>query len=94
MTAKKVGKDIAEFRSAHDRNFIVPSKIEEAIKKLGPDCWEYETPFMRLAEISSTDMGLFRDGFNDFIVEIGGKRNPRRVWCGSKALATKLRAMA
>ena len=92
---KSTGKDLAAFRAQHDRNFIVPRKIEEAIKKLGPDCWEYEQPFQKLAEISNTDVGLFREKFMDFIVEVKGssRSSARRIWCGSKALATKLRQM-
>lgn len=90
--AKKTGRDVNEFRAAHDRNFIVPKKIEEGLKKLGPDKWEYQVDFLQLAQLSVTDCALFRDQFSDFIVELGGK-NSKLIWCGSKELAKKLRAM-
>lgn len=90
--AKQSGKNLADFRAAHDKSFIIPAKIEAGIAKLGPDGWDYEVQFMRLAELSTTDLAMFRDQFEDFIVTVGGK-NPKRCWCGSKELAKKLRAM-
>lgn len=92
MTAvKKSGRTLNDFRAAHDKNFIVPNKIRAALEKLG-DGWEYEMEFMRLAGICTTDLATFRDQFGDHIVSTGGK-NPKRVWAGTKALATKLREM-
>ena len=91
-TIKKTGRDVDAFRAAHDRNFIIPRRIKDAIERLGADSWEYEQPFMKMAELSATDIGMFRAEFLDFIVEVGA-RNKKRVWCGSKALANKLRAM-
>lgn len=87
----KVGKSVAAFRSAHDKSFIVPNKISEALKKLG-DGWEYEADFIRLAGISQGEMGAYRESFVDHVVTVGGK-NPRKVWAGTKVLAEKLRAM-
>jgi len=95
MTAKQAklpGKNLSDFRAAHDRSFIVPRKIESAIQKLGPDGWDYEVQFLKLAELSTTDLALFRDQFEDFTVMVGG-RNAKRCWCGSKELAKKLRLM-
>lgn len=93
MTAtKKTGRDISEFRSAHDKNFIVPKKIEDGLKALGPDKWDYQADFLKLAEVSITDLAMFREQFAEFTVSVGSKTK-KTVWCGSKALATKLRAM-
>jgi hypothetical protein len=94
MTAAKkaVGKDITAFKDSHDKNTIVPRKIEEAFKLLGPDKWEYQPEFIKLAQISVTDLATFREQYADFYVEIRAKTR-KVVWCGSKALATKLRAM-
>jgi len=92
VPSKRIGKSLAEFRAAHDKGFIVPQKIREALKKLGPGGWEYELEILKLAQISTTDLGTFRSEFEDHIVMTGGK-NPKRVWCGSKALADQLRAM-
>lgn len=88
---KRAGKGVEEFRAAHDKDFIVPQKIRDGLKKLG-NGWEYEGDFVRLAMLSQTDMALYRDGFADFWFEVSG-HTKRRVWCGSKELAEKLRAM-
>jgi hypothetical protein len=91
--AKQAGRDLNAFRASHDKNFIVPKKIDEALKVLGPDKWEYQADFLKLAEVSVTDLAMFREQFADFLVSVGSKTK-KTVWCGSKALATKLRAMA
>ena len=90
--AKTVGKDINAFKESHDKNTIVPKKIEEGLKVLGADRWEYQPEFLKIAQISVTDCALFREQYADFTVEIRAKTR-KVVWCGSKALATKLRAM-
>lgn len=90
-TARPSGKGIAEFREAHDKSYIIPKRINEALKKLG-DGWEYELQFIKVAGLSLTDCAAYRDQFEEHIVVVGGK-NPKRVWCGTKALATKLRQM-
>ncbi|MDR5726727.1 MAG: hypothetical protein RB191_04580 [Terriglobia bacterium] len=89
---KTVGKDIDSFKLAHDRNTIVPKKIEEGFKLLGPDKWEYQADFIKLAQISVTDLAMFREQYADFQVEIRAKTR-KVIWCGSKALASKLRSM-
>jgi hypothetical protein len=90
--AKTAGRDINAFRESHDKNYIVPKKIEEALKALGPDKWEYSADFIKLCDISVTDMAMFRESFSDFWLEVGSKTK-KIVWCGSKGLATKLRQM-
>lgn len=85
----KVGRSLQEFRAAHDKNFIVPGKIREALKSLG-DGWEYEAQFIRLAGISAVDMGNFREQFAEHIVVVD---RTKRVWAGTKATASKLREM-
>jgi hypothetical protein len=90
--ALQAGRDLNAFRASHDKNFIVPRKIEEGLKLLGPDKWEYQPEFIKLCQISVTDLAMFREHFSDFLVEISGKTR-KSVWCGSKALATKLREM-
>lgn len=95
MSAKKAsksGKSLSDFRAAHDKNFIVPGKIKAGLEKLGPEGWEYEVEFIRTCGLSTTDFAAFRDQFEDFSVNVGG-RNPKRVWAGSKALADKMREM-
>lgn len=87
MAAK--AKSIAEFRSAHDKNFIIPERYRKGITALGVSGWEYEGVFYKGNQISVTHGAQFREEFKDFIVEADGKR----VICGSKKLATKLRGM-
>lgn len=93
MTAAKkpAGKSIDEFRAAHDKDFIVPQKITAALEALG-DSWEYELAFLKLAGLSTSDLAAYRNQFEKYIVETGGRAS-KRAWCGSPALATKLRAM-
>lgn len=88
---KSAGKSLADFRSAHDKSFIVPQKILAALKALG-DGWEYEIQFMKMAGLCTTDFALYRDQFEEHIVVVNG-RNPKRIWAGSKDLARKMREM-
>lgn len=87
--AKPSGKTLADFRAAHDKSYIIPQRIKEGLKKLG-DGWEYEAAFMKIAGLSTTDLANYREGFTDHIVLV---ERTKRVWCGTKALADKLRAM-
>lgn len=80
--ANPKGKTLADFRAAHDRNVIVPTKIRAALSKLATEHaenWVYEADLLKLAGISTTDIGLFRDQFVEHIVETAG-RNAKRVW--------------
>ena len=93
---KRVGKTLADFRAAHDKDFIVPNRMRAAIKALGNDGWEYETEFMKLAGISTTDLSAYRDQFADFQAVAtttkmsGGGVRKKIIWCGSTAFAKKL----
>ena len=84
------GRSLAEFRAAHDKNFIVPQKIKAALKALG-DGWEYEAQFIRLAGLSQTEMSTFRSLFEEDHVVVVDRT--KRVWAGTKAVAAKLREM-
>jgi len=89
--AKPAGKSLADFRAAHDKSFIVPKKLNEALAALG-DGWEYEAQFIKTAGINALDCSAYREQFEDFIVTVGTKTK-KRVWCGTKKLATQLREM-
>ena len=84
-----VGRTLAEFRAAHDKAVIIPKKIQEGLKALGPKGWLYETLFARSAGVSLADMGNFRDQFAAHIVEVN--RDGRRAWAGSPGLAKEMR---
>lgn len=86
----KTGKSLAEFRASHDKSFIVPQKIKEGLKKLGSG-WDYEVNFLKIAGLSTVDLANHRDAFADHIVLV---ERTKRVWCGTKDLANKLREMA
>lgn len=89
------GKTLEEFRSAHDKNYIVPKKIKEALAKLG-DSWEYELEFIKMAGVSTTDLMHFRDQFEAYIVQVkvAGASHKKNVWAGTPAFAAKLRELA
>ena len=89
ITNSKV-KTLADFKSAHNRDTIVPQKIKQALTMLGRGGWEYELAFSKMAIIHLSDLGNFRDQFADYIVELKGGR---RAWAGSVALAKQMRSM-
>lgn len=86
MTASKPkARSVSDFRAAHDRNVIVPNKIRAAIAAMAAidkEHWEYESDFVKLAGISQTDLGQFRDQFAPNVVETPKmhNRSGRRVW--------------
>ena len=90
-TETQPGKSLAEFRATHDKAFIIPKKIKEALQQLGSSGWEYEVGFAKLAGISLADLGNFRDQFAEHVVAI--RRDGKRAWAGSKDTAAKMRAM-
>lgn len=92
---KKRGRSLDDFRAAHDKSYIIPTRIRDALKQLG-DSWEYEVDFLRRCALSTTDLATYRDEFEaDHIVIVAGstRSSPKRVWAGTKELATKLREM-
>ena len=90
-SAKNAGHTKDDFRDQHDKSYIVPKKIREGLEQLG-DAWEYEMEFMRRCGLSTTDFSRYRDEFEDYIVNTGGK-NPKRAWTGSVEFAAELREM-
>jgi len=88
--AVKVGKTLSDFKAAYDKDTIVPQKIRDALELLG-DGWEYEAPFAKMAGISMTDMGTYREQFADYIVYL--RRDAKKVWAGTKKLAAQMREM-
>lgn len=86
------GKSLEAFRAAHDKDYIVPSRIKEGLAELG-ESWEYEADFIRRCGLSQIDFAAYRGQFTDFYVDTGGghKNRGKRAWTGSKAFAAKLR---
>lgn len=85
---KNIGRSLSEFRKTYDKNLIIPGKIKEALSKI-KNAWLYENEFVKLAGISFTDLGNFRDMFADHVVSLN--RSSKRVWAGSISLANQLK---
>jgi hypothetical protein len=85
----KVGRGLVEFRSTHDKSFIVPQKIKAGLQKLG-EGWEYEMAFAKIAGVSLGDLSAFRSLFDEHIVIVD---RTKRAWAGTKAFAEKMREM-
>jgi len=83
------GRTLSEFRSTYDKGTIIPAKVKAALKTLGSG-WEYEVQFAKLAGVSLSDLGNFRDQFSDHVVTL---RESRRAWAGTKATATAMKEM-
>lgn len=90
--AKPKGAD--DFQKLYDKSYTIPKKIKEGLEKLGPDGWEYQTEFAKMCGIGNlADFNAFATQFEkDHCVVVGGSKG-KRVWAGSKALATKMRSM-
>lgn len=91
--AKAKKKTLGDFRASHDKDFVIPARIDAGLKKLGKDGWEYEGEFMRMCNVGTVDFARYRERFLDFCIVIREGKHSRRVWAGSKVLAEKMRAM-
>lgn len=90
---KKSAKTLADFRAAHDKNVIIPNKINAALAAMaaeGSESWEYEVDFLRRASVSTTDLAAFRQQFERHIVETTGK-SVKRVWFATEKAAKAAR---
>jgi len=88
--ALKRGKTLSDFRNTYDKATIVPAKVKAALKELGAAGWEYEVAFAKLAGVSLSDLGMFRDEFAGYVVNL---RDSRRAWAGSEKTAKTMREM-
>lgn len=96
MASKTVARTVSDFRNAHDRDVIVPRKIKAALEelaKIGPEHYEYEIDFMKLASISAGEVTKYRDQFAAHIVETPAAhgKSVKRVYFGNAKTAAKLR---
>jgi hypothetical protein len=82
------GRTFSDFRAEYDKDYIVPKKIREGLAILG-DGWEYESAFVKLAGVSLADIATYRDSFSDHVVQL--RRDGKRAWAGTKALAKQMR---
>jgi hypothetical protein len=87
------GRTIAEFRASHDTSFIVPTKIKAALASMSGG-WLYEGEFVKLAGISLTQLGVYREQFQEHVVVLKGTQHGgRRAWAATKALAKQMQEM-
>lgn len=89
-------KTVSDFRAAHDPDVIVPTKIRAtlaAMAKVGPEQWEYEGDFVKLAGLSQTQISAYREQFIDHIIKApsSSKRAARNVWFADTKVAKKVR---
>lgn len=82
-------KTLDDFKNTHDKNTIIPNRIKSGIAALGVNGWEYYGDFLKANKISVTDGSKFVETFKDFVVEVEKKR----IICGSKKLASKMKEM-
>jgi len=87
--AERKGRTLTEFKATYDKDTIIPAKVKAALKTLGAG-WEYEVAFARLAGVSLSDLGNYRDQFAGHVVTL---RESRRAWSGSTATAKAMREM-
>jgi hypothetical protein len=87
---KAIGKSLADFRLAYDKDTIIPAKVRAGIAALGRTGWDYEVQFARAAGVSLADLAAYRDQFAAFVVTL---REGRRAWAGSVAAAKQMREM-
>lgn len=100
MPASKLkARSLSDFQSVHDKSVVIPGKIRAALAemaKLGPEHYEYELEFLKLAGLSVTDLAAHRDQFAAHIVHVkhaNGKAysTPKNVWFADKKAAAKAR---
>jgi hypothetical protein len=94
---KETARDLGAYRAVHDRDTVIPNKIRaalEAMRKIGPEHWDYEVEFMKRAGISTTDLTRYRAQFEAHIVDvinIGKSHGVKRIWFADPKVASKAR---
>lgn len=89
-TKQSTGKSLSEFRERYDKDYIMPTRIRAALKELG-ESWESEMEFSRRADVSLSNLNIYRQEFEGHVVVVDRKN--KRVWCGTVELANQCREM-
>jgi hypothetical protein len=82
-------RSLAEFRQTYDHETIVPSRVNAALKELGAG-WLYEVEFAKLANVTTTQLSMFRDRYAEHIVSVRDSRRKRSRRCPAKRTASTL----
>lgn len=97
---KPESRNVAMFKAKYNRDVVIPNKIRAALENMakdhGPEHYEYESDFIKLAGIGASDLSAHRDAFKDFVVEakpvgMGNARAARRVWFATTKAAKSAR---
>jgi len=90
-----VKKTIDDFKTTHDRTYLIPTAIKNALSDLGPEHWLTEAEFMksrhfRAHKITKLEIQEYSPPFEGYIVELPRGKS---AWAGSTELATQLQTM-
>jgi hypothetical protein len=93
------GRTLADLRSVHDKDIVIPNKIRAviaAMAKEGPEHHVYEQELIKLADISVGDLAKYRGDFEDHIFVVttaNGKAlpSPKNIWFHDVKVVKKLR---
>lgn len=89
-------KNEDDFKKSYDKSYIIPEKIRAGLAKLkAKNGWCEQKDFMILCDIRSpNDLAAYAEPFaRDHVVLVPHTdRHQKKVWCGTKAMADKLRA--
>ena len=94
---KNKARTVADFRAAHDKDIIVPTKIRGGLAKLlevGPEHFEYDDGFRALCGLQGAELAAYRNSFADhwFLTPgAGSGKQSKRVWFGNAKVAARLR---
>lgn len=96
MATKAKAKTVDDFKSAHDPDVIVPTKIKAALAAIeteGAENWEYENDFTRRAGISQGQISAYRGQFEKHIVVTPNAhgKSGKRVYFGNAKIAARIR---
>lgn len=81
------GLDDFERRHVPGRN--AAEKIREALSRMRPDSWYYESEFGFAARVEPPELVANRQAFRDHIVDVGVNRH---IWASSPEFAATLRS--
>lgn len=81
-------RGLVDFAETYDKSVIIPRQVRAGLKMLGRRGWMPEVDFAREIQVSLPNLGMFREMFSAYIVELPDRR---RAWAGSPELAKQMR---
>lgn len=99
-TPKPGAKTLDDWRASHDRRTVVLTRLQAAIDKMnaeyGPEHWEYEADFIKLADVNQNDCSKYRGelaAFTAISKPIGARRSrsDKIAWFATKNAAAEAR---